>query len=113
LGIALFDMLENMLERHPEEFHALVAIAHDRGSEVPKKMISYLRHCLMLRKDGSLPGDVRDIILSSYQADPGPMLINPFRLDSIDTVQAIEEQRENNYRHLAKWLRDDSEPKQR
>ena len=113
LGVALLELLENLLEQEPAMFHALLAVAQGRADDIPPNMMANLKQGLLLRSDGSISADVRDVLLSGYQPGPEPILVNPFRLESADQVRDLERVRDQNYQRLARLLRREDEKKGR
>lgn len=106
LGQALLRMLEGLLERHPDDFHALLAIIEGRTEEAPSARVEALKEAMLLRPDGSVIPGLRDVLLSAYQqTQEGPVLVNPFQLESNDQARALEQAEEEGYLRLAREIR--------
>jgi hypothetical protein len=109
LGLSLLGLLENLLEQKPQRFLALVALAQGHSQGVSEGDLAFFRKSLLVRGDGSINTQIRDVLLSGYQQDPGPMMINPFRLESKDQAAELETADDENWQRLAKLIRDEKE----
>jgi hypothetical protein len=105
LGLVFHGILETILEKNSDAFHALLAIAQGQSESVSPSMEKHLKKCLLLKQDGSIADEFRDVLLSGYQKEPGPMMINPFRLESKEQTRELESHEDENYRRLARWIR--------
>jgi len=78
------------LRHDPVSFHTVLAVAQGRAGELDSKSIDALKGTL-LRPDGTLSAEDRDILLSSYHmVGDGPVLLNPFQLASTQDRLVVE-----------------------
>jgi len=106
LGQALLRALEGLLEQAPHHFRALHAIAEGRSSEAPPESVSALKDAHFLRPDGTAIPGLADVVVSAYQQTrDGPVLINPFQLETLDQVRALERMEQEGRLRLAHEIR--------
>jgi hypothetical protein len=94
--------LTALLQQEPDLFRALLALALGRPEAMSAEHRKRLRYIGgFLERDGSIIPYVRDVLLSAYQETAeGPVLVNPFILESEE--QAREFERRDN--EAADWL---------
>ena len=110
LGRANYRSLCTLLEREPELFRSLHAIADARVAEVSEQHVIRLKDIFYLRPDGTISPDVRDVLLAAYRETPdGPALVNPFQFISAEEVRQEEQAEGDSWKRLRKWLREDED----
>jgi hypothetical protein len=108
---AAYQTLDAFLEREPELFGSLLALARDQQDAVPADHITRLRAALLVRPDGTLVPVVREVLLSAYRDTPdGPALVHPVRFASAEEVAREERAEEASWNWLNRWLREDDTP---
>lgn len=109
IGQAYLRTLEGMLTNQPELFDSCRMIAQGQGENVPEAHRRSLRKSLVLRPDGTLLPGFADILLSAYQETPeGPVLANPFRLDSQEQADRMSRLETKSFGWLLRRLQDHS-----
>ncbi len=116
VGLVTADILRDLLEKQPEHFEVLLALARGQNQDLPVRSLAYLRRDEFLMKGAVIKPLYRDILLSSYQQTPdGPVIVNPFRLDDEADARAVQSVADSRGRpDRIKWLFDqifgDDEP---
>jgi hypothetical protein len=95
--------LRRLLEEHPSEFEALIALADGRKKGVSRAAIAMLHKDRYVRKDGSLLPVVAEVLRAAYRpATPdGPCIVDAFDLSCAEdaaTVEKVEQEREERAR---------------
>jgi hypothetical protein len=105
-GITFWRALQSLLDQHPEHLQALLAIAKGRSEDAPARSVAFLRHGGLLLRDRTVNPDAQAVLLSAYQETAeGPVLVNPFRLDSPEQAQALESRDAERSHRLLRWLK--------
>ena len=95
--------LRRLLEEHPREFQALVALADGRTEEVSRTTITMLHKDRYVRRDGSLLPVIAEVLRAAYRpATPdGPCVVDALDLRGAEdaaTVERVEKKRETRAR---------------
>lgn len=109
LGLATYRTLCRFFEKDPELFNALRALAEGRDDLVSRYQRVALRRALLLRSDLTIRDAVRDVLLSSYQEPDGPVLTNPFKLDSPEQARRLEQMEQAGLDKLLRRLWSDED----
>jgi hypothetical protein len=105
-GYLAWEKLNRMLSTNPELIAA--AQAKLRGEEVSSEIGRELQRAFMTGPDGELLPDIRDVLISGYQeTNDGPVITNPFKLDTQVDRMAFEDmekhQKSNRMRLLKRF----------
>ncbi len=86
--------LQALLDKSPEDFRTLLAIARGNPQDAVPDSIERLKGGFLHPRTCEVhPPILRDILLSSYQETPeGPVLVNPFQLNQATDAQEVERQ---------------------
>ncbi len=103
LASAAVTHLRRLLEEHPREFQALVAVADGRQEEVSRATLAMLHKAGYVRKDGSPLPVVAEVLLAAYRPDTpdGPCVVDALDLGGSEdaaTVARLEKKREDRAR---------------
>jgi hypothetical protein len=89
-GRSAWGTLNDLLEQHPHLFKLLHSKI--RGEEITPEAIRELRKALLVLPSGEVRESLRNVLLSGYQeTKDGPVIVNPFKLDSESDRQAFTE----------------------
>lgn len=105
-GDTNYDLLSKLLEKEPALFQTMLAIARNPKAEVPIKDVRFLAHAgFLTNRTRTMNEDMRNVILSSYTETPeGPVLLNPFKLETEEEASYLQEIEKQGNVRLRKFL---------